>query len=277
MLCLVVGFVESPEETVVAEPLLLVETVDRVTTVTLNRPDALNALSRDLRLALIETFGRLADDPDTGVIILTGSGRAFCAGVDLKELSGEGKAAGDPLSDVDSFEAVEVVDACPVPIIGAINGFAVTGGFELALACDLLVASREARFGDTHARVGLLPGWGLSQKLSRLVGIFRAKEISLTGNFIEAEQAADWGLVNRVVDPDALLPTCQQLAQDILSCVPEAIRGYKRIIDEGFATTFAEGREIETEATRARGATTEQIADRRSGLQRRGRTQAGES
>ena len=259
-----------------SEPLLRVETVDRVTTVTLNRPDALNALSRDLRLAIMETFEHLSDDPDTGVIILTGTGRAFCAGVDLKELSGEKSVSRDPLSDRDSFKAVEVVDACPVPIIGAINGFAVTGGFELALACDLLVASTEARFADTHARVGLLPGWGLSQKLSRLVGILRAKEISLTGNFIEAEQAEAWGLVNRVVEPLELLPTCRQLAADILSCVPDAVRGYKRIIDEGFATSYAEGLGIESEATRRRGATTEQIADRRSALQNRGRSQSGD-
>jgi enoyl-CoA hydratase len=256
------------------EPVLRVDTVDRVTTVTLNRPDALNALSRELRVAIMQTFQRLSKDPETGVIILTGTGRAFCAGVDLKELSGERDVGADPLSDIDSFKAVEAVDACPVPVIGAINGFAVTGGFELALACDLLVASTEARFGDTHARVGLLPGWGLSQKLPRLVGILRAKEISLTGNFVEAHQAEAWGLVNRVVEPEALLPTCQQLATDILSCVPEAIRGYKRVINEGFATTYEEGLKIEMEATRMRGATTEQIADRRSALQDRGRGQS---
>lgn len=257
-----------------SEPVLRVDTVDRVTTVTLNRPDALNALSRELRVAIMQTFQRLSEDPETGVIILTGTGRAFCAGVDLKELSGGQDGGADPLSDVDSFKAVEAVDACPVPVIGAINGFAVTGGFELALACDLLVASTEARFGDTHARVGLLPGWGLSQKLPRLVGILRAKEISLTGNFVEAHQAEAWGLVNRVVEPEALLPTCQQLAADILSCVPEAIRGYKRVINEGFATTYEEGLRIEKDATRVRGATTEQIADRRSALQDRGRGQS---
>ena len=91
-------------------------------------------------------------------------------------------------------------------MIGAINGFAITGGFELALACDVLIASTAARFADTHARVGIMPGWGLSQKLSRTIGIYRAKELSLTGNYLSAEQAEAWGLVNRVVAPEALLP-----------------------------------------------------------------------
>ncbi|HYC56632.1 MAG TPA: enoyl-CoA hydratase-related protein [Candidatus Binatia bacterium] len=113
------------------------------------------------------------------------------------------------------------------PVIGAINGFAITGGFELALACDVLIASTQARFADTHARVGLVPGWGLSQRLSRAVGIYRAKEISLTGNYVSAEQAEHWGLVNRVVASQDLLPACRALAEDMLSCVPATLRAYK--------------------------------------------------
>ena len=103
------------------------------------------------------------------------------------------------------------------PVIGAINVAAITGGFELALTCDLMIASTRASFADTHARVGVLPGWGLSQRLARIVGPGRAKELSLTGNFLDAGQAAAWGLVNRVVEPDALLPTALKLASDMLS------------------------------------------------------------
>src|SRR5262249_56634240 len=126
----------------------------------------------------------------------------------------------------------------PGPIIGAINGVAVTGGFELALACDVLIVSTAARFADTHARVGVMPGWGLSQKLARVIGIYRAKELSLTGNYLSAEQAEAWGLVNRIVPAEALLPTCEALARDMLSCVPEVVRRYKQVIDSGYAETF---------------------------------------
>jgi enoyl-CoA hydratase len=260
------------------EPVLQITRRDGVATLTLNRPRAMNALSRELRAAIVDAFTTLGRDDATGVIILTGSGRAFCAGLDLKELGGE---AGDGQARPDAVigsgaDIVQAMAACDRPIIGAINGFAITGGFELALACDLLVASTEARFADTHARVGILPGWGLSQKLSRAVGIVRAKELSLTGNYLSAAQAEAWGLVNRVVAPDELLPTCDALARDMLSCVPEVMRAYKRIIDDGFAATFADGLRIETTANRehARGLTPALIAERRRGVQDRGRTQS---
>src|SRR5262249_13046059 len=153
---------------------------------------------------------------------------------------------------------------------------AVPGCFEIALACDVLVASTEASFADTHARVGILPGWGLSQKLSRVIGIYRAKELSLTGNYLSAEQAAEWGLVNRVVAAEELLPTCRALAQDILSCVPEMVRAMKQVIDRGYAASLADGLQIEHEAwaQHARTVTPEAIAARRSGIQQRGRTQS---
>ncbi len=262
------------------DPVLLVDKRDGVATLTLNRPGAMNALSRALRSAIAEAFQALPDDPEIGAVILTGAGdRAFCAGLDLKELSGEGVQQGDASDAVASgYDAVAAMESCPLPIIGAINGFAITGGFELALACDVLIASTGARFADTHARVGIMPGWGLSQKLSRLIGIHRAKELSLTGNFLEAERAADWGLVNRVVAPDELLPACLALAQDMLSCDPRMVRAYKKVIDDGFASTYAEGREIETAANRANSSnvTAESIAERRRQVQDRGRSQASE-
>ena len=256
--------------------LLLVDVADGVATVTLNRPQAMNALSRALRAAIVSTFHRLADDPAVEVLILTGAGRAFCAGLDLKELGGESGSADDTESAVAGGDVVGALHGCGKPVIGAINGFAITGGFELALACDVLIAARGARFADTHARVGIMPGWGLSQKLSRTIGIYRAKELSLTGNYLSAEQAEAWGLVNRVVEPEALLPTCQALAQDMRSCVPDVMRAYKRVIDAGYAETFARGLAIESEASRAhaRSLTPEVLATRRAGVQSRGRDQA---
>lgn len=258
-----------------ADDILLLELADGVAVVTLNRPQAMNALSRALRATLVETFARLAADPAAEVIILTGAGRAFSAGLDLKELGGE-SGADDTVAAVAGGDVVGAVQGCGKPVIGAINGFAITGGFELALACDLLIASSAARFADTHARVGIMPGWGLSQKLSRTIGIYRAKELSLTGNYLSAEQAEAWGLVNRVVEPDALLPTCRALAADMRSCVPDVMRAYKRVIDAGYAESFGRGLALESEASRAhaRSLTPEVLAARRAGVQARGRDQS---
>src|SRR5689334_15714876 len=139
-----------------SDPVLLADTSDGVLTLTLNRPNAMNALSRELRGALITAFRGLADD--VGVVILTGAGRAFSAGLDLKELGGETSSTAQIADAVVAGDLIETLHACDRPIIGAVNGVAVTGGFELALACDLLVASTEARFADTHARVGIMPG-----------------------------------------------------------------------------------------------------------------------
>ncbi len=258
-----------------SDTILGVERSEGIATLTLNRPEALNALSIDLRRALARACRELRDDPQVGVVILTGAGRAFCAGLDLKELGGERVPARG--ASAESEDVIEALGSLPQPIVGAINGFAVTGGFELALACDVLVASREARFADTHARVGILPGWGLSQKLPRWIGIARAKDLSLTGNYLSAEQAERWGLVSRVVEPHALLETCRALARDMLSCDPATLRGVKQVIDRGYAGTLGDGLRLEAEASRAhmRSVRPEQIAARRREVQERGRRQSG--
>ena len=258
-----------------ADPVLLSDRRDGVLTLTLNRPSAMNALSRELRGALIAAFTSLAQDAEIGVVILTGAGRAFSAGLDLKELGGETSSTTDVTEAVATGDLIETITRCDRPVIGAINGVAVTGGFELALACDVLIASTEARFADTHARVGIMPGWGLSQKLSRLIGISRAKELSLTGNYCSAEQACAWGLVNRVVSPAELLPVCRALAADMLSCDREVMLAYKRVIDDGYAATFADGLRIEKARNREHAAsvTPEKIAARRALVQARGRSQ----
>ncbi|MBN1614604.1 MAG: enoyl-CoA hydratase [Deltaproteobacteria bacterium] len=228
--------------------ILIVEKSEGIATLTLNRPEARNALSRALREAIVEAFHGLRGDPEAGVVILTGAGKAFCAGLDLKEL-----AQRKPEDAASLFGPMSVIQAMADfdrPIIGAVNGPAITGGFELALACDVLIASSTAGFADTHARVGALPGWGMSQKLSRAIGIYRAKELSLTGNVLSASQAEAWGLINRVVEPDLLMEACRQLARDMLSCVPEVLRAYKRVIDEGYARSLAQGLEVEMQAVR---------------------------
>jgi enoyl-CoA hydratase len=251
---------------------LLVEKARGVATLTLNRPESLNALNLALRQAIEQAFRELQKDGETRVAIVTGAGRAFSAGIDLKEL---GSARAMTSSGAAEASMIEALHAFEGPIIGAINGHAITGGFELALACDVLVASRAAVFGDTHARVGIVPGWGLSQKLPRLIGISRAKELAFTGNFIDAGQAERWGLVNHVVAPEALLGACQGLAADMLSCEPRSLRRYKRMIDEGFATSFSEGMRIEARLSREHLAdvTPDSVAERRAAIQARGRAQ----
>lgn len=218
--------------------LVLLDRSGAVATVTLNRPDAMNALSRAVRGELASAFRELDRADDIKVIVLTGAGKAFTAGLDLKELGGasQGEAA-NPGDDAKN-DPVAAITLCRKPVIAAVNGVAITGGFEVALACDIIYASTAARFADTHARVGILPGWGLSQKLSRLIGIYRAKELSLSGNFLDAETALAWGLVNRVFAPDALLDAAVALARDIASVPDDKVQRYKKLIDEGFARDF---------------------------------------
>ena len=255
---------------------LIVERKDGIATLTLNRPEQMNALSMELRRMLVEELEALRYDEDIGVVILTGAGRAFCAGLDLKEMGGERPAeAAGPGELPDPPQMLRMLRQ---PVIGAINGVAVTGGFEIALSCDILIAAPEARFADTHARVGLLAGWGLSQRLSRIVGPNRARELSLTGNYLSAERAERWGLVNRVVPRDDLMPTCEALARDMLSCVPEVLFEYKSLIDRGFDLALGDAMTYESEiARRHPNPEPEVVAARRAGIQQRGRAQAGES
>ena len=222
--------------------IVLLEQKGAIAIVTLNRPETLNALSRDLRNEIAATFEKLKRMDDIRVVVLTGAGRAFTSGIDLKEAGQKGFSPGRN----------EVVDLArtfaefPWPIIGAINGFAITGGFELALMCDVLIASTEAKFADTHARVGIMPGWGLSQRLPRLIGISRAKQVSLTGNFVDADTAERWGLVNSVHSPAELLPAALKIAADMAGCMPHMLKGYKQVIDEGFGMNFDEALVMES-------------------------------
>jgi len=240
---------------------------------TLNRPTALNALSRALMAHLSEAIDALQADPVVRVLILTGAGKAFCAGLDLKELGSGRSAVGGREGAVDANDPVSALARFRGPVIGAINGAAVTGGFELALACDVLLASPQARFADTHARVGIAPGWGLSQRLSRAIGIYRAREVSLTGNWVSAEQAAAWGFVNRVVPVEQLLDAARALAGDMLSCVPEMLLRYKAVINDGFALPFGEGMKLEKQRSREYNAAVgaAAIEARREGVRARNR------
>ncbi len=243
--------------------------------VTLNRPQEMNALSRELRDDFVAAVTDCCSDESIRVLIITGNGRAFCAGFDLKELA---QSDSNPDQEADNAMA-QAMQAFDGPIIGAINGHAITGGFELALACDVLIASENARFADTHARVGILPGWGLSQKLPRLIGLSRAKEISFTGAPVFAEQAYQWGLVNHVVKADVLIDKAVEIAENMCACVPHILRQYKTLIDDGYdkpyreALAWEEQRAIES-AGEIMAAT---IAQRRESVLAKGRSEKDDS
>jgi enoyl-CoA hydratase len=228
-----------------AEPLLLVERDGPVAVLTLNRAKQLNALSVQLRVDIVRTIREISAASDMRAIVLTGNGRAFSAGVDLKEAGRQGFSLGVGAQANADMDLAAAFASCPWPVIGAINGFAITGGFELALMCDVLLASTEAKFADTHSRVGLMPVWGLSQKLPRIIGASRAKELSLTGNYLDAETAERWGLVNRVCAPEALLPAAKKLAAEMAVVEGGLLKRMKAVIDDGLALPLPEALKME--------------------------------
>lgn len=243
--------------------ILLIQTDERVRTLTLNRPQSRNALSAALR---DQFFGALTDaesDDDVDVVILTGADPVFCAGLDLKELGGQAA-----LPDISPRWP-----AMTKPVIGAINGAAVTGGLELVLYCDVVIASEHARFADTHARVGLLPTWGLSVRLPQKVGIGMARRMSLTGDYLSAGDALRAGLVTEVVPHEELLSTARQVAATIVGNNQDAVRAllasYHRIDD----SLTGEGLWLEAMAARQFRTTGDDIAANREAVLQRGRSQ----
>lgn len=260
------------------------EVEERIATITLDRPEARNALSAQVRRLLPELVARAGDDPEVDVVILTGADPAFCAGLDLKELgagtmSPEGDSGGGAAAEYAASKPPRPIPSIAKPVIGAINGVAVTGGLELALACDFLVASERARFADTHARVGIQPGWGLTVELPAAVGVRRAKETSATGNFVDAETALAWGLVNHVVAHDELLPFCRRLAADIVSNDQAGVQRLLQTYDEGALGTRAEAITLESTVSSSwlasRGDSAAEVESRRQSIVERGRDQAG--
>ncbi len=251
------------------EVLVNVEANVQIAVVTLNRPERRNAISGTLLAALRDAVAGLDGRADVRAIVLTGADPAFCAGLDLTEL-------GQPGGPLSRAGGLGVLPRLRTPLIGAINGAAVTGGLELALACDFLVASDRARFADTHARVGVMPGWGLTVALPEAVGLRRAREMSATGNFITAPTALAWGLVNHVVPHEELLGFARGLAADIASADPAAVREILRTYNEGSLVTAEQAALVEAEAHRrwhVGGIDAALVASKRDAVIDRGRAQ----
>ena len=252
---------------------LLIDVLDRVGVITLNRPEARNALNGELLDAVPAALGELDARDDVSVIVLTGTDPAFCAGLDLKALSsssGMRSRIGLPPGQRGPFPPLVK------PLIGAINGPAVTGGFEYALACDLLIASERARFADTHARVGIMPGWGLTVNLAEAIGLRRARQLSLTGNYLDAATAAAWGLVNEVVPHDQLLPRTLELAADMASIAPESLQAMKSLYARAALEVYEPWWELERVNSNEwmHGFDPADLAARREDIQERGSQQA---
>lgn len=211
---------------------LAVSVQDRIATLTVNRPDKLNALNA----ALIGELGAAIDEmqgrDDVAGIVLTGAGRAFVAGADIAELAGIGALDGQRLArrGQEVFRRFEI---SPKPTVAAVNGFALGGGCELAMACQIRVASDAAKFGQPEVKLGLIPGYGGTQRLPRLVGRGRALQLLMTGEMIDAQEAFRIGLVNRVVAPDQLLPAATAMIQQMLMNAPLGIAACVDVLDRG--------------------------------------------
>ncbi len=264
---------------------VLVDVDEHVATITLNRPEVRNAINGTLLLALAHAIGDAEASDAVDVMILTGADPAFCAGADLREVAA-GRPDPDVAPDGDNPYARDEMGKFrfrgPFPprtklLIGAINGAAITGGFELALNCDLLVASERARFADTHARVGIMPGWGLTVLLAEAVGLRRARELSVTGNFLDADQAHAWGLVNHVVAHDELAPAARAIALAAVHNDQRAVRRMLRTYEEIADSVYDAAWGIEDVVNRSWWATTFDpavVAQRRDAVAARGRDQA---
>ena len=228
---------------------LALEAQGRVLVVRLNRPEVLNALNTQMGRDLYDLWTRLAAEPgDTRCVILTGAGeRAFCAGADLKERDGMPQAQWQVQHELFERGFMALMEL-PLPVIAALNGHAYGGGLEFALACDFIYAARTARMALSEVRLGIMPGGGGTQNLPRAVGERRAKELILTGKAISAEEAAQWGLVNRVCEPGALVSDALEAARAIADNAPLSVRQAKKSIHYGLQTDLLTGYRFEIEA-----------------------------
>ena len=220
------------------------EAAPGVALVTFAGEDKLNAFSRETWAAFGEAVTRFGQAADADVLVLTGAGRAFVAGADIAEYVDASPEAFVAFQRI-VRDVTDSVVACEKPVVAAVNGYALGGGFELVLACDLVVASSTARFGVPEAKIGLLPGGGGTQRLPRAVGPRVAKELLMTGRLVDADEAFRLGLANRVVDPNDLLDAAFELAQDIRAVAPLAVRMAKRLVDQGLELGLSKGLDLE--------------------------------
>lgn len=242
---------------------VLLDKTDNTATITLNRPDAMNALTPAMLQTLCEMFETLGSDDSIKVIVLTGAGKAFTAGVDLKSLNKITPVNGQISDEIDrpGQRLTQLIDSLPKPVIAKVNGFCFTGGLELALACDLLYAANEAKFGDTHAKWGIRPSWGMSQRLPRRVGILKAKEMTYTARFVGGEEAEKIGLVNAAVPRDQLDALIADVCSKIAANSSETVSACKNLYHATEGLDLQSGLQYEWSTTYIIGDTAERLAD----------------
>lgn len=227
---------------------IIVEKLDNIGKLSINRPDVRNALNRETRLEIEQGIQELSIDNEIKVVVVTGAGdKAFCAGADIRDMKDA-----TPLEAIESAElgkrVFNKIESLEKPVIAMINGFALGGGCELALACDIRIASDKARLGQPEINLGFIPGYAGTQRLPRLVGKAVAKELIMIGDLIDANEAYRIGLVNKVVPADKLERTVMDIAKKLASRSPIALKEAKYCIDRGMETNTAVGSALETEA-----------------------------
>jgi enoyl-CoA hydratase len=221
---------------------IVFEKEESIAVITFNRPEAMNALNNRTRAEFAAAVAEVAADDDIKVLILTGSGKAFVAGSDIKEFN---KTTPFAAHNIDRLG--EMVEQLEKPVIAAVNGFCLGGGCEIAMGCDIIIASEKAKFGQTEINIGIIPGGGGTQRLPRLIGACRAKELIFTGDIIRAEEADRLGLVNRVVPMDELIPAAKELAGKIATKSAAALKLAKTAINRGMQTNLESGLRYEYE------------------------------
>ncbi|WP_028389555.1 enoyl-CoA hydratase/isomerase family protein [Legionella fairfieldensis] len=217
---------------------------DGILTLTLNRPEKLNALNTEVLQHLSEIFNTAKEKPTVKALLLTGSGKAFCAGADISRLAECNAQSGYQFA-CEGQEVFRQLETLGKPSLVAVNGFAFGGGCELALAATLRIAAITAQFGQPEVKLGIIPGYGGTQRLARLIGKGRAMDLCLTGRFINAETALHWGLVSEVVESDFLLERGKQILNSILSMAPLAVTGIMEVIDHGFNMSLEDALHLE--------------------------------
>lgn len=226
---------------------IILEMTEKIGTVKINRPDVLNAVNVETILELEKALHELNDNKDIFVIIITGEGKSFVSGSDISRLI-----------EMDSLKAREYsqigqrvlffIENMEKPVIAAVNGYALGSGCELAMACDIRIASEKAKFGQPEVKLGLIPGHAGTQRLARIVGVGKAKELIFTGDLIDAHEAVRIGLVNKVVAPDALFEEARNIAKKIIEVGPTAVRLAKTVINRGIDANMTTANSYETEA-----------------------------
>ncbi len=221
---------------------IIFEKEDNIAIITFNRPEARNAVNNQVRAEFTAAIAEVEADDDIMVLILTGSGKAFVSGVDIKEFSKT-----TPYHAHNLFRLGERVEKLPKPVIAAVNGFSLGGGNEIALGCDIIIASERAKFGQPELNIGIIPGGGATQRLPRMIGVCRAKELIFTSDIITAEEAFNLGMINRVVPEDQLMPTAKEIAKKIATKSPAALKLAKQAINYGMQTNLESGLKYEYE------------------------------